>query len=65
MLVAVLLAVVLALARQTVRGDFWTELARTSVYLLWTGLLCAALLCRARPWLARRSLRGIVAVALA
>jgi len=54
--VAALLAVVLALARHAATGGFWVELARTGAYLLWTGLLCIAVLCRARPWLARRSL---------
>ena len=57
-LIAALLALVLALARQSVHGAFWTDLARISAYLLWTGLLCAAALCRARPWLAGRSLRA-------
>ncbi|NJD32933.1 MAG: sensor histidine kinase [Gammaproteobacteria bacterium] len=56
-LVAAIIAFVLALARQSVHGEFWTELARTSAYLLWTGLLCAAVLCKARPMLARHSLR--------
>ena len=57
-LVAALLAFVLALARQSAVGEFWPELARTSGYLLWTGLLCAAALCKARPALARQSLRA-------
>jgi two-component system sensor histidine kinase AlgZ len=56
-LLGAILAFVLALSRQSVRGEFWTELARTSAYLLWTGLLCAAVLCKARPVLARQSLR--------
>jgi len=64
-LVAALLAVVLALGRHAARGEFWVELARTSVYLLWTGLACAAVLCRARPWLARRPLRTSSLLALA
>jgi two-component system sensor histidine kinase AlgZ len=63
--VAPLLAVRLALARHAARGDFWVELPRTAVYLLWTGLLCAAVLCRARPWLARRPLRESSLLALA
>jgi two-component system, LytTR family, sensor histidine kinase AlgZ len=63
-LVASLVALVLALARQSVSGDLWTELARTSSYLLWTTLLCAALLCRTRPWLARQSLRDSTLAAL-
>jgi two-component system sensor histidine kinase AlgZ len=57
-LVAALLAFVLALARQSAYGEFWPELARTSAYLLWTGLLCAAVLCKARPALARQSLQS-------
>jgi two-component system sensor histidine kinase AlgZ len=63
-LIAALLAVVLALARAEGSAAFWTELARTAGYLLWTGLLCAAVLCKARPWLARQSLRRAVAGAL-
>jgi two-component system sensor histidine kinase AlgZ len=63
-LVAALVAVVLALARHSVSGEFWTELTRTSMYLLWTTLLCAALLCRARPWLARQTLRTSTLAAL-
>ncbi len=39
-------------------------LARTSGYLLWNGLLCAAVLCKARPWLAQRSLRASALIAL-
>ena len=62
--VAALLAVVLALARQAASGGFWIELARTGAYLLWTGLLCIAVLCRSRPWLARRSLAASSALAL-
>jgi two-component system sensor histidine kinase AlgZ len=56
-LAAMLVALVLALARQGVSGDFPTELARTSSYMLFTTLLCAGLLCRARAWLARQTLR--------
>jgi len=63
-LVATLIALVLALARQSVSGELWTELARTSGYLLWTTLLCAALLCRARPWLARQTLKNSTLAAL-
>ena len=63
-LIAALVAFVLTLARTAGGGDFWIDLARTSAFLLWAGLLCAALLCRARPWLARRPLRTAVAGAL-
>ena len=64
-LVNALLAVVLALARQGVQGVFLVDLGRTSVYLLWTTLLCAAALCKARPWLARQPLPRSTAAALA
>jgi two-component system sensor histidine kinase AlgZ len=63
-LVATLLAIVLALARHSGRGDFWMELARTALYLLWIGLLCAAVLCRSRPWLLRRTQRESSLIAL-
>ncbi len=63
-LIAALLAIVLALARQTVHGAFWIDLARTSAYLLWTGLACAAVLCKARPRLAGKPLRTAVLGAL-
>jgi two-component system, LytTR family, sensor histidine kinase AlgZ len=63
-LVATLVALVLALARHSVSGELWTELARTSAYLLWTTLLCAALLCRTRSWLARQTLRNSTLAAL-
>jgi two-component system sensor histidine kinase AlgZ len=63
-LIAALLAIVLALARQTVHGAFWIDLARTSAYLLWTGLSCAAVLCKARPWLAGKPLRAAALAAL-
>jgi two-component system, LytTR family, sensor histidine kinase AlgZ len=51
-LIAALLGLVLALARQPLGGSFWTDLGRTSAFLLWTGLLCAGVLCKARPRLA-------------
>ena len=47
-LIAELLALVLALARRPVGGPFWIDLARTSLFLLWIGLLCAAVLCLSR-----------------
>jgi len=64
-LIAALLGFVLALARQSAHGAFWIDLARTSAFLLWAGLLCAAALCRARPWLARKPLQPAVAWSLA
>jgi two-component system sensor histidine kinase AlgZ len=47
-----LTAFVLALARQSAM-DFWTDLGRTSLFLLWIGLTLAALLCTLRARLAR------------
>ena len=63
-LIAALLAIVLALAGPTGHSAFWTDLARSSAYLLWTGLACAAVLCKARPWLAGKPLRTAVLGAL-
>ena len=63
-LVSALLAIVLALVQHSARDDFLVALARTSGYLLWIGLLCAVVLCKSRPWLARHSLRASSIVAL-
>jgi two-component system sensor histidine kinase AlgZ len=64
-LIATLLGFVLALARQSTPDGFWFDLARTTAFLLWAGLLCAAVLCRARPWLAGKPLRPGIAWSLA
>src|SRR5688500_18994504 len=64
-LIAALLALVLSLARHSVGGPFWIDLARTSAYLLGAVLLCAAVLCKLRPWLARQTPRGAALCALA
>ncbi len=50
-LVAALVSIVLTLAAHTVPGTFLTELAKMSMYVMWLGLLGAAMLCRLRPWL--------------
>jgi two-component system sensor histidine kinase AlgZ len=63
-LIAALLGVVLALARQPVGEGFWMDLGRTSAFLLWTGLLCAGVLCKLRPRLARMGLARASAWAL-
>jgi two-component system sensor histidine kinase AlgZ len=52
-LIVELTALVLTLARQSATIDFWTDLARTSMFLLWIGLAAAALLCSLRLRLAR------------
>jgi two-component system sensor histidine kinase AlgZ len=64
-LIVELTAVVLTLARQGANqaGDFWGDLARTSLFLLWVGLVCAGLLCWTRKPLARLTVaRGSAAV---
>jgi two-component system sensor histidine kinase AlgZ len=61
-LIVELTALVLALARQSDVG-FWTDLGRTSLFLLWIGLAGAAMLCWVRPALRRMSVaRGSVVV---
>jgi two-component system, LytTR family, sensor histidine kinase AlgZ len=49
-LIVEITAVLLSLARDGIAMGFWTDLARTSLFLLWIGLAGAALLC----WLGRR-----------
>ena len=54
-LIVELTALVLTLARNEAALDFWTDLARTSLFLLWIGLAGAGLLCWTRPRLKRLS----------
>ncbi|HEY7889141.1 MAG TPA: sensor histidine kinase [Steroidobacteraceae bacterium] len=66
-LIVELTAIVLTLARQGAdQGgalDFWADLARSSLFLLWVGLVCAALLCWTRTQLERLTVaRGSAAV---
>ncbi len=49
-LVSELVAIVLTLASHTTPGTFLTELAKMSLFVLWLGLLGAAILCKIRPW---------------
>ena len=66
MLIVELTAFVLALARhQDGAIDFWSDLARTALFLLWIGLVCAALLCGARKRLERLTVVGGSAAVLA
>ncbi len=65
-LIVELTAIVLALARhQGGAIDFWADLARTSLFLLWVGLVCAALLCWSRRRLERLTVARGSAVVLA
>ena len=60
-----LTAIVLSLARSGGAIDFWADLARTSLFLLWVGLVCAALLCWSRGRLERLTVaRGSAVVLL-
>jgi two-component system, LytTR family, sensor histidine kinase AlgZ len=63
-LIVELTAFVLTLARATA-VDFWTDLTRSSLFLLWVGLACAALLCALRGRLARLTVAGSSAAVLA
>ncbi len=64
-LIVELTAIVLTLADQNAGVDFWTDLARTSLLLLWIGLTGAALLCLVRKPLARLSVAQGSAVVIA
>jgi two-component system sensor histidine kinase AlgZ len=63
-LIAELVAVLLTLARHGITDAFWPYLAKTSLFLLWTGLGIAALLCAARGLLARQDVARGSAIAL-
>ena len=63
-LIVTLTAVVLAVARGDTGLNFWLDLARTSLFLLWTGMGGAAALCLLRTRLERLPLATASAVAL-
>jgi two-component system sensor histidine kinase AlgZ len=65
-LISELVAMVLTLARAGIGYDvpFWVDLARNSLFLLWIGLLSAAVLCYGRPLFARLSVARGTALAL-
>jgi two-component system sensor histidine kinase AlgZ len=60
-----LTAIVLALARNEAVLGFWSDLARTSMFLLWVGLAGAGTLCALRGYLNRQSLAKGSALVLA
>jgi two-component system sensor histidine kinase AlgZ len=62
-LLAELVAVVLTLARPA--ASFMNELGRVSMFLQWLALTSAAVLCYARPLLARLGAAGVVGAVLA
>jgi two-component system sensor histidine kinase AlgZ len=67
-LIVELVAIIFAIARQSLSGTFWVDLAMASYFLLWVGLLCAAVLCRARHALHRlapaQAVAGAVVIAV-
>jgi two-component system, LytTR family, sensor histidine kinase AlgZ len=50
-LIVELVALMFAISRHALHASFWLDLAGSSLFLLWVGLMCAAVLCRARTWL--------------
>jgi two-component system sensor histidine kinase AlgZ len=71
-LIVELTALVLTMARAGDRLGFWTDLARTSLFLLWIGLMIAGLLCALRGRIATSSVArgsatvlGLVALVIA
>jgi two-component system sensor histidine kinase AlgZ len=60
-----LTALVLSLARTDALTGFWLDLGRTSMFLLWVGLLGAALLCLLRAYLTQQTLAKGSAIVLA
>ena len=65
-LVAELTAILIVLGRRSTHEQFWIDLGRTSLFLLWVGLGSAALLCLLRPRLAnvRARFAGLVSFAV-
>jgi two-component system sensor histidine kinase AlgZ len=63
-LIAELAALLFALARQPIAGNFWVDLATISMFLLWVGLGSAIVLCQAAPWLAKQSIATVSATAV-
>jgi two-component system sensor histidine kinase AlgZ len=65
-LISELVAILFTIARHAVHENFWIDLATCSLFLLWIGLVCAAVLCRSRPWLQRMppSRAAFIAIAM-
>jgi two-component system sensor histidine kinase AlgZ len=57
--IAELVAIVLAVARQSALIDFWVELARLSLFLIWIALASTACMCSLRGRLARLGTVGM------
>ena len=63
-LIAELIAISLSLVRYTSAEFFWIDLAKSSLFLLWISLTCAAVLCFARPYLGKLSTEKATAISL-
>jgi two-component system sensor histidine kinase AlgZ len=63
-LIVTLTAIVLSIARQEPALNFWLDLARTALFLLWVGLGSAAVLCLLRVRIAALPLPAATAIAL-
>ena len=63
-LIAELVALTLSLAKSSALQIFWIELAKSSLFLLWIGLLSAAVLCFARPRLAKTTVARASVISL-
>lgn len=48
-LIVELVAMLLSVARASLHGNFWIDLASSSFFLLWQGLIIATVLCQLRP----------------
>jgi two-component system sensor histidine kinase AlgZ len=64
-LIVEIVAIMFTIARQSLHQNFWVDLAACSLFLLWIGLGCAAVLCRSRAWLSRMRPDRASAVAIA
>jgi two-component system, LytTR family, sensor histidine kinase AlgZ len=64
-LIAALVAILFTLARHGITTEFWSELARASLFLLWAALGTAAAWCAARGALSKLDVRAGSALALA
>lgn len=63
-LIVEMVAILFALARQSLQQDFWIDLASCSLFLLWLGLSCTAVLCRTRTWLQQMPVARASTIAL-
>jgi two-component system sensor histidine kinase AlgZ len=63
-LIVELVALIFTIARYSPRQYFWIEFAGCSIFLLWLGLVCTAVLCRVRHWLERMNVAKAASVAI-